>query len=97
MCIRDRHPEYDLIPSEYFRRQVYGCFWFEKQAALDAINAYPDNIMFETDYPHPTCMHPGPRTAAKRPREYATELLAGLPDELVGKVLWDNAAKVYGL
>ncbi|HEX7095366.1 MAG TPA: amidohydrolase family protein, partial [Acidimicrobiales bacterium] len=26
--IRDEHPEYDLLPSEYFRRQIYGCFWF---------------------------------------------------------------------
>ena len=24
------HPEYDLLPSEYFRRQIYGCFWFER-------------------------------------------------------------------
>ncbi len=63
------HPEYDLLPSEYFRRQIYGCFWFEEQAALDAIAQYPDNIMFETDYPHPTCQHPGPRTPAQRPRE----------------------------
>ena len=25
------HPEYDLLPSEYFRRQIYGCFWFERE------------------------------------------------------------------
>ncbi len=27
--------------------------------------------MFETDYPHPTCQHPGPQTPAQRPRDYA--------------------------
>ena len=27
------HPEYDLLPSEYFRRQIYGCFWFERDTA----------------------------------------------------------------
>ena len=69
--VRDEHPEYDLLPSEYFRRQIYGCFWFEQQVALDAIAQYPDNILFESDYPHPTCQHPGPRTPGQRPRDYA--------------------------
>ena len=71
--VRDEHPEYDLLPSEYFRRQIYGCFWFEQQVALDAIAQYPDNILFESDYPHPTCQHPGPRTPGQRPRDYAQE------------------------
>jgi predicted TIM-barrel fold metal-dependent hydrolase len=91
------HPEYDLLPSEYFRRQIYACFWFEQQTALDAIRQYPDNILFETDYPHPTCQHPGPCTPARRPRDYAADLLAGLDDDTVAKVLGGNAARVYGI
>ena len=94
---RLEHPEYDLLPSEYFRRQVYGCFWFEEQAALDAIAQYPDNILFETDYPHPTCQHPGPQTPAQRPRDYATRVLGALSDDVADKILSGNAAKVYGL
>jgi predicted TIM-barrel fold metal-dependent hydrolase len=85
------------VPSEYFRRQIYGCFWFEEQVALDAIRKYPDNILFESDYPHPTCQHPGPRTAARRPRDYAQDLFASVPDDVVTKVLHDNAASVYKL
>ena len=80
--VLDEHPEYDLLPSEYFRRQIYGCFWFEEQTAIDAIGAFPDNILFETDYPHPTCQHPGPRTPAQRPREYASRVFGGLSDEV---------------
>ena len=95
--VRDEHPEYDLLPSEYFLRQVYGCFWFERQSALDAIARFPDNVTFESDYPHPTCQHPGPRTPAQRPRDYATELLGGLPADVVGKILHHNAAALYGL
>jgi predicted TIM-barrel fold metal-dependent hydrolase len=95
--IHDEHPEYDMLPSEYFKRQIYGCFWFEEQVAIDAISKYPDNILFETDYPHPTCMHPGPRTAAQRPREYATRIFDGLGDEVTKKVLSGNAATLYGL
>jgi len=95
--VRQEHPEYDLLPSEYFRRQIYGCFWFEERAALDAIEQYPDNILYETDYPHPTCQHPGPRTPAQRPRDYATRVLGRLDPAAQAKVLHENAAKVYGL
>ena len=36
------HPEYDLLPSEYFKRQMFGCFWFERasvKAAIDQLGA----------------------------------------------------------
>ena len=89
------HPEYDLLPSEYFRRQIYGCFWFEEGVALDAIARYPDNLLFETDYPHPTCQHPGPCTPAQRPRDYATRILGGLDPEVGEKVLHANAARLF--
>jgi predicted TIM-barrel fold metal-dependent hydrolase len=92
--VLDDHPEYDLLPTEYFRRQIYGCFWFERQAALDAIALYPDNVLFESDYPHPTCQHPGPRSAGERPRDYAARLL---PEAVAGRVLHDNAAALYHL
>jgi predicted TIM-barrel fold metal-dependent hydrolase len=95
--VRDEHPEYDLLPSEYFRRQIFGCFWFERRSALDAIDQYPDNILYETDYPHPTCQHPGPRTPAQFPRDYASQVLGDLPAASLQKVLHDNAARVYHL
>ena len=95
--IRDEHPEYDLLPSEYFRRQIYGCFWFEEDVALDAIRQYPDNILFETDYPHPTCQYPGPCTRAQRPRDYAERVLTGLPGDVAEKVLSGTAARLYRL
>jgi predicted TIM-barrel fold metal-dependent hydrolase len=91
------HPEYDLLPTEYFRRQIYGCFWFETAGARWAIDQYPDNILYETDYPHPTCQHPGPRTLARYPRDFANQALASLPDDQLAKVLHDNAARLYQL
>jgi predicted TIM-barrel fold metal-dependent hydrolase len=36
-------------------------------------------------------------TPAQRPRDYAEKLFAGVSDEVTQKVLWGNAAKVYGL
>jgi predicted TIM-barrel fold metal-dependent hydrolase len=83
-----------LLPSEYFRRQIYATFWFEHHVG-PAAELYPDNFMFETDYPHSTSLSPTPNTAAKGPRETIRENLADLPAELVRKLLQDNAAKVY--
>ena len=54
--------------------------------------------MWETDYPHPTCQHPGPQNAwATRPVEYAEKALGGLDETTLQKILHDNAATVYGL
>jgi uncharacterized protein len=91
------HPEYALKPSEYFERQVYGCFWFEREMLSHAIERYPNNILYETDFPHPTSMSPGPATPAVAPRQYASEALGKLPRDLAGKILHDNAARVYHL
>jgi uncharacterized protein len=47
-----------------------------------------DHVMFETDYPHPTCLYPDPRAR-----------LAALEDrisaESLRKVLYANAADLY--
>jgi predicted TIM-barrel fold metal-dependent hydrolase len=93
----DEHPEYDLLPSEYFRRQIYGCFWYERDHLTHALLAYPDNMMFETDFPHPTCQHPGPRTPAVGPVPYIAEALADVPDDVRTKVLGGTAARLYGV
>lgn len=95
--VREEHPEYDLLPSEYFRRQIYASFWFEEKGIASAIEQYPDNMLFETDYPHPTCQAPGPASAGTHPRLYADKVLAGLPDATLRKVLTDTAAELYGV
>jgi len=96
--VRQEHPEYDLLPSEYFKRQVYGCFWFERASAKAAIDVLgPDNIMYETDFPHPTSMSPGPASVADVPKDYIEQNLAGLPEDVLRKILHDNAARLYHL
>ena len=60
--VHREHPDYELLPSEFFKRQIYGCFWFENAAsvefAIDQIGV--DRILYETDFPHPVSMSPGP-------------------------------------
>ncbi len=94
--VREEHPEY-LLPSEYFRRQIYACFWFEEATLTDPLTRFPDNFLYETDYPHPTCMAPSDYTPADHPRVYAEKALGHLPDEVLGKVLHANAAALYGV
>ena len=80
--VAQEHPEYDLLPSEYFARQIYGCFWFEEEGALYALERLgPDNILYETDFPHPTSMSPGPASAAVAPNIYLENNFAGLDDD----------------
>jgi predicted TIM-barrel fold metal-dependent hydrolase len=86
-----------LLPSEYFRRQVYGSFWFESSMLARALELFPDNIMFETDFPHPTSLSPGPASFARHPSIVIEENLGSLPEDIQRKVLHDNAAKLYGL
>jgi len=80
-----------MKPSDYFRRQIYACFWFERKglrAALEALG--PDNLMFETDFPHPTCLYPAALS-------YPAEGLAGVNHEMLRKLMSTNAAKVYSI
>ncbi len=95
--VSKEHPEYDLLPSEYFRRQIYASFWFEEAGIGPALELYADNILFETDYPHPTCQAPGPASAGTHPRLYAERALAGVSEPTAAKVLQDTATRLYGL
>ena len=78
-----------MPPSEYFKRQIYGCFWFEKTGPKQLIDALgEDNVLFETDFPHPTCLYPDVK-------EYIHEVTADWSDERRRKILQDNAAALY--
>jgi predicted TIM-barrel fold metal-dependent hydrolase len=96
--VRSEHPEYDLLPSEYFKRQIYGCFWFERASVEGTIAQIgADNIFYETDFPHPTSMSPGPASAALRPDDFIRDCLSNFDESTQRKILHDNAARVYGL
>jgi hypothetical protein len=91
-------PEYDLLPSEYFRRQIYCSFWFETDPAKKIFELIgPGNVMYETDFPHPTSMSPGPGSAAQVPRDFLLENFSDLDAGIRSQVFHDNAARVYSL
>lgn len=78
-------------PREAFRNHVYACFWFEDFGPRNMIEALgADNILFETDFPHPTCLYP-------KSQQHIADVLGGLKPEIRQKVLQDNAAALYGI
>ncbi len=84
------------LPSEVFRAQCYGAFWFET-CTLGLLEQYPDNFLFSTDYPHPTSLVPGPASPALSPKEHIMAHFADVPHDVARKALWDNAARLYRL
>ena len=80
-------------PSEYFRSNLYATFWFEnnRNKLPDLIEAVgEDSILFETDFPHPTCLYP-------KPLESVAKKMATLPLETQRKIYGENARKLYRL
>jgi len=86
-----------LMPSEYFARQVYATFWFEHRTVLRLADLIQDNLMFESDFPHPTCLAPGPVSFTDAPNKVIQANLASLPEPILKKILHVNATRVYNL
>ena len=86
-----------LLPSEYFMRQVYATFWFERGSLAPALAGLQNNLMFSTDFPHPTSQTPGPASFADGPPAYMQDVLGTGDADIARKVLQDNARHVYQL
>jgi predicted TIM-barrel fold metal-dependent hydrolase len=85
-----------LLPSEYFKRQIYTMFWFE-ESSLRMMDLFADSVMFETDFPHTTSLSPGPGSASPSPRAIIQRARSVLSPETFQKVMYGNAARVYHL
>jgi predicted TIM-barrel fold metal-dependent hydrolase len=80
-------------PAEYFASNLYATFWFEnnRNKLPDLIDAVgEDSILFETDFPHPTCLYPSPL-------ESVADKMATLAPETQKKILGENARRLYRL
>jgi uncharacterized protein len=83
------HPEMTHPPSTYFRRNVFvACRGDERTlpSVVDLVG--DDNLVFNTDYPHPDGTFPwGLERLESQP----------IPEESKRKILWDNAARAFRL
>ncbi len=78
-------------PWQYFRDHFHCTFWFETvgpQLLLETIGV--ENVLFETDFPHPTSLYPGVQA-------HVMKTLGGYSHDIRKKVLQDNAVKLYNL
>ena len=89
----DELAKLEKAPSEYFRSNLFATFWFENNRnklpeLVEAVGE--DSILFETDFPHPTCLYPDPLEAVDAK-------MATLSPEVRAKILGENARKLYRL
>ena len=76
-----------LKPSEYFERQCFvACDADEGQLEF-AASQLNDNLIFNTDWPHPDAPIPG---------AVDKFLSHNIADQVKGKILWDNSIRLYG-
>ena len=77
-------------PSHYYRRQITGCF-FEDDFGLSVLDQIGvDTVTFETDYPHQDSTWPNSKA-------YVEKTMGHLPQDVVNKILRDNAIKLLDL
>jgi predicted TIM-barrel fold metal-dependent hydrolase len=77
-------------PSFYYYRQVYGCFVRDFHGVESIARVGINNVTFETDYPHADSTWPNTRALAQ-------QMLAGLDDESIYKIVRGNAINLLGL
>ena len=78
-------------PTEYFKDHIYATFWFEDTGVkhyIDTLGA--GNLLFETDFPHPTCLYP-------ESQAHLAAVLERLDEPSRKRVVQDNAKELYHL
>ena len=77
--------------KQVYREQIYACTFFEKDSLLATVKQLgADNILFETDFPHPACLYPDPL-------EYLADTIEQLTPAERLKIFSGNAAKLYNI
>jgi len=83
--------KYRVPPFEIFRRQIYGCSWFERRNFVATTRLLgTGNILFETDFPHPTCLYPDAL-------HYIDAAAAEFTPAERAQVFGGNAARIYNI
>jgi len=78
-------------PTEYFKDHIYTTFWFEEFGVKQFVEALgANNLLFLTDYPHPTALYVGWE-------ERLARTLARLEPAARRRVMQDNAVELYKL
>jgi predicted TIM-barrel fold metal-dependent hydrolase len=82
--------ELKQLPSEYFDTNIYTSFIRDREGIRNRDLPGGRNMMWSTDYPHSETTWPESRKTMDRQFE-------GLSDEEIRPIVFDNAARFYGL
>jgi len=83
------HPELTMRPTEYFKRNVFVACRGDERTLPSVVELVGDeNIVFNTDYPHPDGTWPW---GMQRLEEQM------ITDRSKHRILWDNAARAFAL
>ena len=83
------HCDYELKPSEMFRRQCYLTTWYDP-VKINASHIGTDRIMWATNFPTANSTWPNSQG-------FAEKCMVGMSEEERNQILWENAAKLYKL
>jgi uncharacterized protein len=91
VSVEDRR-RFKRTPTEMFIDQVYTSYWFEDRNCVDLyLKQFGNkNLLFETDFPHPTSLYANVRNKVE-------ETLGHHDRETQENVLYKNAERVYGI
>ncbi len=79
-----------LRPSEYWHRQCYASFQWEPSAMPVLEMVGYDNVLWASDFPHPDGLWPDSQS-------YIESMFADLDADTRDKIVYRNAATLYGL
>jgi predicted TIM-barrel fold metal-dependent hydrolase len=81
------HCDYELKPSEMFRRQCYLTAWYDP-VKINSRHIGTDRIMWATNFPTANSTWPDSRS-------FVEKCMEGMSEEERNQILWENAAKLY--
>jgi len=83
------HPDLKMRPTEYFKRNIFVACRGDERTLRSVVELVgDDNLLFNTDYPHPDGTFPwGMDSLHEQP----------IPEPSKRKILWDNAARAFHL
>jgi predicted TIM-barrel fold metal-dependent hydrolase len=78
------------LPSEYFHRQVLATFVDDQVGVRERDTIGVRNIMWSSDYPHSETTWPNSR-------KLIADHMIGVPEQDRRRIVYDNAAELYGI
>jgi predicted TIM-barrel fold metal-dependent hydrolase len=92
MLTAEERKTYKKGPKDYLIDHIFTSYWFENELAVKTYVAEfgADNLMFETDFPHPQALHPNVRGKIE-------ETLSSFDEDTQHKILHRNAEGLYKL